>query len=222
MLHGLRADLADALFEVGAVQFGAFRLKLHEKQPDAPLSPIYLNLRTPDNKEGKLTPGILQQIAEVIMLRQGFKYDFIAGIPNAGTPIAEAISRYVETEFTNTSARLLHLGKVDQEGGRKIVGVQEDLESLEGRRVLLVDDLITQADTKFEAISALEDDGFEVVGLVVLVDREQGGKEQIEQGGYPVVAIFTLSQLLDYYVAEERIEQEKANEVKDYVALSRK
>ncbi len=31
---------ADALLETGAVKFGAFRLKLHEKQPDAPLSPI--------------------------------------------------------------------------------------------------------------------------------------------------------------------------------------
>ncbi len=38
-------ELADALFNIGAIKFGAFRLKLHEKNPTAPLSPIYVNLR---------------------------------------------------------------------------------------------------------------------------------------------------------------------------------
>ena len=32
-------------FRAGAIQFGAFRLKLHEDRPDAPLSPLYINLR---------------------------------------------------------------------------------------------------------------------------------------------------------------------------------
>ena len=36
---------ADALLACGAVKFGAFRLKLHEREPDAPLSPIYVDLR---------------------------------------------------------------------------------------------------------------------------------------------------------------------------------
>ena len=38
----LRAQVARALFDEGAVKFGAFRLKLHDEHPDAPLSPIYL------------------------------------------------------------------------------------------------------------------------------------------------------------------------------------
>ena len=36
---------ADGLLASGAVKFGAFRLKLHETQPDAPLSPMYVDLR---------------------------------------------------------------------------------------------------------------------------------------------------------------------------------
>lgn len=40
--------LARALFEAGAVKFGAFRLKSHEKNLNLPLSPIYLELRTAD------------------------------------------------------------------------------------------------------------------------------------------------------------------------------
>lgn len=221
MIHGIKSDLADALFDVGAVQFGAFRLKLHEKQPDAPLSPIYLNLRTPDNKDGTLTPEILQQIAEVVMMRAVLiDFDLVAGIPNAGTPIAEALVHHLTTDYINSPARLLHLGKVDQESGRRIVGVQEEIEEGEGRRVLLVDDLITQADTKFEAIAALEEDNFEVAALVVLVDREQGGSEQIMATGHLFISVFTLSDLLDYYVAEGRVDQAKADEVKQYVAAS--
>jgi hypothetical protein len=47
--------LALALFDVGAIKFGDFRLRLHEENPDAPLSPVYLDLkvlrRFPDAKE---------------------------------------------------------------------------------------------------------------------------------------------------------------------------
>ncbi len=37
--------LATALAEAGAVKFGAFRLKLHQERPDAPLAPLYIDLR---------------------------------------------------------------------------------------------------------------------------------------------------------------------------------
>ena len=59
--------LADELFDLGAIQFGNFKLKLHEKNPNAPLSPIYLNLRTPDNpKPGNLTLKIVAQIGRLM------------------------------------------------------------------------------------------------------------------------------------------------------------
>jgi hypothetical protein len=45
MLVKNREQLAVELLNIGAIKFGNFRLKLHEKNPDAPLSPIYIDLR---------------------------------------------------------------------------------------------------------------------------------------------------------------------------------
>jgi hypothetical protein len=48
--------LAKAIFDLGAVQFGKFHLKLHETHPKTPLPPIYFNLRISDNPKTGLLP----------------------------------------------------------------------------------------------------------------------------------------------------------------------
>ena len=69
-LTGDHAKLAQLLFKVGAIKFGAFKLKLHEKDPDAPLSPIYLNLRTDRHPEnpGPLTDEMMNLIGSLFRL----------------------------------------------------------------------------------------------------------------------------------------------------------
>jgi uridine monophosphate synthetase len=228
-MQGAKAELADRLFEVGAIKLAGvgeapaegFRLKLHEKNPDAPLSPIYLNLRTPDNKGGTLTPEVLELIAVVMMERLPLHFTYVIGIPNAGTPIAEELFRHLKHDPVYPHVQLLHLGKVEQEAGRRIVGIQEDLQDVDDPCVLLVDDLITQADTKLEAITAVEDDGLEVARLMVLVDREQGGKEQIAAAGHRLTPVFTLGELLDYYVTTDRIGLQIAHDVGIYLRANR-
>ncbi len=223
MLEGRFATVADQLFEVGAIKFGAFRLKLHEIQPDAPLSPIYLNLRTPDNpKPGPLTPELIEQIADLlygmIHLNKGLDFRYVAGIPNAGEPLADALMKRLVSWSPVNQIRLYKEESADL---RRIAGLLEGNWDLPGK-VLLVDDLITQADSKIEAVSILELAGMEVRDLLVLVDREQGGSEWLtDEEGIRVISAFTLSQLLDHYIETGKIDREKADEVKLYVAASR-
>lgn len=223
MLEGKFAVVADRLFEVGAIKFGAFRLKLHETQPDAPLSPIYLNLRTPDNpKPGPLTPELVGEIADLlyglIHLTEGLDFRYVAGIPNAGEPLADALMQRLGSWSDVSQIRLYKEETADL---RRIAGVLEGDWDLPGK-VLLVDDLITQADSKLEAVSVLEEVDMEVRDLLVLVDREQGGSEWLSfEEGIRVIAAFTLTQLLDHYIETGKIEREKADEVKRYVADSR-
>ena len=56
-----REGLARALFACGAVKFGAFKLKLHQTNPDAPLSPIYFNMRVV-----RSFPKVLGLVAEML------------------------------------------------------------------------------------------------------------------------------------------------------------
>ena len=66
-----------------------------------------------------------------------------------------------------------------------------------GERVVLIDDIITDGASKFEAIAPLEEAGLVVKDLVILIDREQGGRELLAARGYTLHAILTISQCFD-------------------------
>ncbi|PIP24947.1 MAG: hypothetical protein COX34_01430 [Candidatus Nealsonbacteria bacterium CG23_combo_of_CG06-09_8_20_14_all_36_12] len=209
-----QGQLADVIYDRGAIKFGAFKLKLHEKQPDAPLSPIYITLREPP--DGPLTDkdveAIGQELYELVKKRKVL-FDIVAGIPRAGEPLAEVVARL-------SGKPLLKLGKKIERDTRKIDSIVSG-EYQPGQLVLLVDDLITQADTKKEAIGVCENAELIVAGVVVLVDRQQGGTEQLKDAGYDLYAAFPLSVLLDYYVGANKLSQVKREEVMTYIVANR-
>jgi orotate phosphoribosyltransferase len=63
--------------------------------------------------------------------------------------------------------------------------------------VVLIDDIITDGASKLEAIAPLEEAGLVVRDLVILVDREQGGRELLAARGYTLHAVLTISQCFD-------------------------
>ena len=207
MSSELFARVADMIFARVAFKFGDFRLKLHEKNPEAPLSPFYLNLRTSDNpKPGPLTEKDCVLIAELLwrkILKSGLNFSAIAGIPNAGDPLVEAIEKVAAPP---RGFRIIRLSKVVDGDKRKIIP-QPGFDYREGEKVLVIDDLITGADSKFEAIEAIEESGLKVVGLIVLVDREQGGRKQLEKAGYTLITAFTITELFNYYLEQGVIPQ---------------
>lgn len=216
-----RADLARRLFNIGAVKFGAFRLKLHETHPDAPLSPIYFNLRTADNpKPGPLGAEELKIIGAALSdcieshYPDRLAFDGLCPVPNAGDPLVDAMNQY----HANHPMPVIRLRKAGTTDHRRVVGVA-DAGLLElGSVVLVVDDLITGADSKLEAINVLELEGFCVEDVLVLIDREQGGREQLAQKGYMLHTVFTLSALLDFYVEEKLLDPTKREEIAQYLA----
>jgi len=66
----------------------------------------------------------------------------------------------------------------------------------EGQTVVVVDDVITTGDSTLQAIEAIEEAGGRVGFVIVLVDRQEGGRENIEKRGHRVVPIFTHADLL--------------------------
>lgn len=193
-----------------------FKMKLHDKNPEAPLSPVYLMLRTPDNpKAGPLTPEIVELAAHCMAQTLSYHavdFDVIAGIPRAGEPFAAALGKILNRE-------LIQLVKDESGGGRKIVS--DGSKSGTKRVALPVDDLITGADTKFEAIDAMIEMGYSVSDLVVLVDREQGGREKLGERGIGLCAVMTFTELLDILVEAKRITPERRDEIKTYLAAAK-
>lgn len=210
-----KQQVALELINCGAVQFGSFKLKLHEENPDAPLSPIYLNLRTPDNpKPGPLTPNIVGMITVLMAsLIDHLKFDLVCGVPNAGDPYANTLYALIQDLLTG----IVRLGKSEQDGKRAVTHIlpgdwQPD------QTVLLVDDLITQAHSKLEAIEVLKGAGLIVRDLVVLVDREQGGVADLEARGYATHSAFKLTELVNFYASEGLITRDFQKHVLAYLA----
>jgi orotate phosphoribosyltransferase len=202
--------LLDQLYKVGAVIFDGFKLKLHEKRPQEPLSPIRITLRRPP--EGPLTEEDIETIGRQLHLlarKKKILFDLVAGIPRAGEPFAETISR-------SANIPLLRLGKKTEDGVRKVDSII-DGRYRPGQLVLLVDDLVTKADTKREAIEVCERVGLNVVGIVVFLDRQQGGSEELREAGYDLYSVFSLSELLDYYVRMGMVSWEKRQEIMAYI-----
>jgi orotate phosphoribosyltransferase len=96
-------------------------------------------------------------------LIRNYYFDLLADVPTAATPIVAILSH-------QTRIPMISPEKEEKERGiiRKIDGVFH-----KGQTALLVDDLITQADSKFEMIRVLEENGLVVRRVVVLLDREQ-------------------------------------------------
>ena len=62
--------------------------------------------------------------------------------------------------------------------------------------IVVVDDVITTGDSTLKAIQAVEEEGGKVAFVLVLVDRQEGGRQNIESTGYPVASVFTREELL--------------------------
>lgn len=177
MASGDHAALIRRLFEIGAIRFGEFTLKSGIR------SPFYIDLRV------VITfPDVLALVGS-LMAEEVRRYgaDRIAGIPYAGLPLAVAASLAGQTPLIYTRREEKGYGTK-----RRIEGVFEP-----GDRVVVIDDIITDGTSKLEAIQPLEDAGLVVKDVVILIDREQGGRELLAAKGYAVHAILTISRCLD-------------------------
>ncbi|NPA41338.1 MAG: orotate phosphoribosyltransferase [Aquificae bacterium] len=78
-------------------------------------------------------------------------------------------------------------------------GMKRQIEGLvkEGERVAVVEDVVTTAGSSLKAVKACREAGLEVIGVFTIVDREEGGKENIEAEGLSLFSLFKLSELLE-------------------------
>ena len=206
MTHSQR-ELADALFEVGAIEFGAFKLKLHEKEPNAPLSPIYVNLRVLRSSR----PEIKALTCSVYLdLMKDLQFDLIADVPTAITPIVSLLSTMTGVPMITPR------GEKGYGSGAQIDGAYKS-----GQTAVLVDDLITKGESKIGPAELLKRNGVSIRDVVVLVDREQGGTQDLASQGYRLHSAFTVSNLLRYYLRSGRIDQRKYDESRSYIANNR-
>ncbi len=68
-----------------------------------------------------------------------------------------------------------------------------------GQRIVVVEDVVTTGGSVLKAVKAAEEAGLKIAKVIALVDREAGGKENIESQGYNFLAFFTLSEIIEAF-----------------------
>jgi uridine monophosphate synthetase len=192
--------LADGLLATGCIKFGQFTLK------SGKISPIYIDLRQLIS-----FPGLLDQVARAyIPILNELSFDRLAGLPYSALPIATAICMEAGWPFIYPRKEA------------KSYGTKAEIEGIfqPGEHVAIIDDLATTGSSKFEAIEKLASVGLEIVDVVVLIDRQSGAKETINNAGYQLHSVTNLSDLLDYYEATGKVSTAEIEATREFIRAS--
>lgn len=186
------------LHRIGALKFGEFKLK------SGATSPFYIDLRSIISY-----PSIIQNIVNLITSEISDKtFDVLTGIPYTALPLAAQVSVETDTPLVYQRKEVKAYGT-----GKLIEGHFET-----GQTCLIIDDLITTGESKFEAAEGMEKAGLKVNDFVCLIDRSFNGAEILASKGYRLTSIITVEDMLSVLGSERKLAPELAQKVRDFVA----
>jgi len=201
MLTDTEKHLIDDLYAIQALKFGEFTLK------SGALSPFYVDLRVIISH-----PPILRAIAQRILdLLAPLTFQRIAGIPYAGLPIATAVS-------LAGNLPMIYARKEAKDYGTKRV-IEGAFAA--GETVVLIDDVITDGASKFEAAEPLAQAGLVVKDFAIFLDREQGGGDRLRDKGYTLHSALRISAVLDHLRDAGRLSPDQFARCLNFIATVR-
>lgn len=187
--------LSLSLFDISAVRLGRFTLH------SGKVSPIYLDLRLLVSH-----PQVLQQVAEAYTeLLRHLSFDILAAYPYGALPIGTAIALHSGWPLIYPRKTAKRYGT-----GRQVEGAWQV-----GQTAIVIEDLITSGDSILQAIASLKAAGLQVKEAVVLIDRQQGGRETLQTQGYQLHAVLTITQVLHTLEQHKRITARQRADVLD-------
>jgi orotate phosphoribosyltransferase len=123
----------------------------------------------------------------------GWEADAVGGLTLGADPIAYAICH-----SSATSRRPLRSFTVRKEAKAHGTGKLVEGPVASGDRVVIIEDVITTGGSAARAVEAVRAAGMTILGILALVDREEGGREHLESLGLTVRALTTATEILPY------------------------
>ena len=132
-------------------------------------------------------------VGRVIYERIKEDADAVGGPTLGADPMVTAVSMTAALEGRDVPAFIIRKGEKGHGMQNRIEGAG-NLRS--GMKAAIIEDVVTTAASTFTAIDAALAFGLEVVHVICLVDREEGGRENLAERGYALDAVFTKTSLL--------------------------
>lgn len=185
---GGRVALAGALFRIGALRFGKFTLASGKS------SSYYLDLRVvPSDPEAYwLAIAAYGVVANEI---GGGAFDVVAGVATAGVTLSSPLAYLLKKPmvYVRSEKKGHGLGKLVEGAVRP------------GWRALVIDDLVTTGGSIASAVEALRKSGCVVKDALVLVDRLEGGRDNLAREGVKLSSFTDVKDLVETLYGGKRI-----------------
>ena len=165
--------LREKLIEVGAIKFGDFTLTSGKR------SSYYIDIKKASTKV-----EILKMIAEEIS--KFVTGDLIAGVELGAVPLVVATALKKDRNYL-----IIRKEKRTHGTGKLIEGEFES-----GQRVDLIEDVVTTGASVVKAIRILKAQGLIVNRVICVVDREEGGRENIEKEGVELISLLKAREII--------------------------
>lgn len=172
-----------------SVFYGSFILSSGET------SSYYVDCKlTTLSPEGALLVGqVFYRIIHSEQLSLGTHINAVGGLTMGADPISLAVGMFSVEHNPSNYYEVFSVRKSAKEHGQHKL-IEGNFHK--GDRVVVIDDVITRGESTLKAITAVEQAGGSVEFVAVLVDRQEGGREKIEQRGYKVISVFHKNDLL--------------------------
>jgi uridine monophosphate synthetase len=195
--------VAIALYRSGCLKFGSFKIK------SGATSPYYIDMARVLAAPEQLC--VLADIAakKIKEISSADHIDKLASIELKGALIVPSV------------ACKLNLPCVIVRKEEKAYGVTGRIAGADvekGDNILFFDDVISEGLSKVEGVKPLQELGANVKHMLVVVNREHGGKEKLEELGYKIHALAKISEIVASLSKDKSISKEQADKVLDYIA----
>ena len=201
-MSNIASEVADALFRSGCLKFGSFRIK------SGAISPYYIDVACLLSSPTDFCCVVDAVADEVKRIMSFDKIDKLASIELKGALLLPSIACRANLPCVVVRKAEKAYGATGRIAGGEVV---------KGEHILFLDDVVTDGASKLEGIKLLEELGAHVENLLVIVDREQGGRENLEKLGYKVHALSKVSELVNCLFRLGHISREQRDAVSNYV-----
>ena len=200
------SEVANALYHSGCLKFGSFRIK------SGALSPYYIDLACLLSSPKDFCTLIEVAADEIKRLAASARIDKLASMELKGALLIPSIGCRTNLPCTLVRKEEKTYGAAGRTAGAGIV---------RGEHILFFDDVVSEGLSKLEGIKRLEQIGAHVENVLVVVDRQQGGKENLQKLGYKVHALAKISELVNSLLQSKNISKRYADEVLNYIKIDR-
>ncbi len=201
-MSNFKKIIAQTIFESSAIRFGDFTLASGLK------SPYYIDLSRLLSSPHSLKTFLETAGQEIRAKSDAAHIDALASIELRGALLLSALASYIDRPC-------FVVRKAEKSYGimGKIVGG----EIKSGKQLILFDDVITDGRSKLDSIHTLEGVGAKVPLVLVVVDREQGGSQNLARNGYALESLLTIRQLVSELAESRLIAPEITRTVTSYL-----